>query len=143
MGFTYERNIHFADTDAAGVVFFARYLALAHEAYEESLARAGIRLQSVFADQGTLIPIRRCAADYLRPLLCGDRVAVALSARLISDDTFAVDYEVTRLDTRCKVAARISTEHVCITAATRERTPLPAAFRSWIAATSSPAAPAI
>jgi len=36
MPFTYSRTVHFADTDAAGVVFFANFLAICHEAYEES-----------------------------------------------------------------------------------------------------------
>ena len=38
MPFSYSRSVRFADTDAAGVVFFANYLALCHEAYEEALA---------------------------------------------------------------------------------------------------------
>ena len=42
MPFVYHRTIRFADTDAAGVVFFPNYLTICHEAYEESLAAAGI-----------------------------------------------------------------------------------------------------
>ena len=45
MPFVYRRTIRFADTDAAGVVFFPNYLAICHEAYEESLADDGIELK--------------------------------------------------------------------------------------------------
>ena len=47
MPFEYQRTVHFADTDAAGVVFFANYLAICHEAYEESLGAAGIGLAAL------------------------------------------------------------------------------------------------
>ena len=40
MPFTYERTIRLGDTDAAGIMFFANYLVLCHEAYEASLAAA-------------------------------------------------------------------------------------------------------
>jgi len=49
MAFTYRRTIRFADTDAAGVVFFPNYFSICHEAYEESLAADGIEFQSFSA----------------------------------------------------------------------------------------------
>ncbi len=57
MAFSWVRTIHFGDTDAAGVVYFARYLEFCHEAYEEALAHAGIELAKFFADTGTIIPV--------------------------------------------------------------------------------------
>ena len=44
MTFTYSRQIYLSDTDAAGVVYFAKGLEICHQAYEESLAEAGISL---------------------------------------------------------------------------------------------------
>ena len=73
MAFTYPRTIRFADTDAAGVVFFPNYLAIGHEAYEESLAAAGIELQSFFGEHAVVVPVSKSQAEYLRPLTCGDR----------------------------------------------------------------------
>ena len=48
MAFTLRRVIRFQETDAAGVVYFANLLALCHEAYEASLAHAGIALKPFF-----------------------------------------------------------------------------------------------
>ena len=48
--FVYTRSIRFHETDAAGVVYFANVLVLCHEAYEASLAAAGIDLGEFFSD---------------------------------------------------------------------------------------------
>ncbi len=134
MPFSYERTIHFPDTDAAGVVFFPNYLALCHEAYEEALAAAGIDVKTFFSDRsGVVVPVSRSEADYLRPLMVGDRVRVRLTPVRLSEVSFAIDYELTKLGTAEKRAARLRTEHISISVQTRERTPLPAALAAWIA----------
>ena len=83
--FRYSRTIHFADTDAAGVVFFARYLSIAHEAYEEALSAAEIPLGEFFKDNGVVIPIAKSEASYLRPLSSGETVHVDVSATRTAD----------------------------------------------------------
>jgi len=132
MSFSYARTIHFPDTDAAGVVFFANYLAIAHEAYEEALAATGINLHTFFADTGTVVPIAKSEAEYLRPLLCGDRLRVTISPTLLTPDSFELHYELFRLGPPEKLAARIRTEHVCIASASRERDPFPPALAAWM-----------
>lgn len=137
MPFTYQRTIHFSDTDAAGVVFFANYAAICHEAYEESLSKAGVNLNGFFKDAGVVIPIAKCEADYKRPLQCGDRVSVTVSPKALSENTFEIHYEVTRLGPPAKLAANIRTEHVCIDSATRARKTLPSLIAEWMAQNSS------
>ncbi len=137
MPFTYHRTIHFSDTDAAGVVYFANYHSLCHEAYEESLAAAGVDIARFFADHGVIIPISKSAADYLRPLVCGDRVSVSVRPSALAPDSFAVDYEVTRLGRAgvpSKLAAKARTHHVCIRSADRMRQPLPDKIAAWVKA---------
>jgi len=134
MPFAYSRTIHFADTDAAGVVFFANYLAICHEAYEESLGAAGIDLKTFFADHGVVVPIGKSEADYLRPLACGERVTVSLKVQSLSENSYRIQYELSRLGPPAKVAARVRTEHVCIDSSTRTRKPLPPLLASWVAA---------
>ena len=134
MPFSYQRTIHFSDTDAAGVVFFANFLALCHEAYEESLAAAGIDLTTFFADHGVVVPIAKSEASYLRPLRAGDKVLVTVTPESISENSYAIKYEVVKLDAAKKTAARVRTEHVCISSKTRERLPLPPALAAWLKA---------
>jgi 1,4-dihydroxy-2-naphthoyl-CoA hydrolase len=132
--FTYERTIHFPDTDAAGVVFFANYLAICHEAYEEALAAAGLPVRTFFSDQGIMIPVSKSSADYLRALYCGDRVKVSVTPTLLSENSYAVEYDLIRLSRSEKLAAHVRTAHVCISSATRERTALPTTLLAWIQA---------
>ncbi|MEO6875613.1 MAG: thioesterase family protein [Opitutaceae bacterium] len=132
MPFTYQRTVHFPDTDAAGVVFFANYLVICHEAYEEALGAAGIELSKFFSDTGVVVPIAKSEAEYLRPLACGDKLRVSVAPSLLSENSFAVRYEITRMGNGDKIAARIRTEHVCTSHQKRARAPLPPALLAWV-----------
>lgn len=137
MPFACQRTIHFADTDAAGVVYFANYLSFCHAAYEESLAAAGIDLQAFFSDNGVIIPITKSSANYLRPLVCGDKIEITVAPSAVSENEYRVDYEITRLanarDARARRAALAQTHHVCIRSTDRARIAPPPALAAWIA----------
>lgn len=134
MAFAYHRTIHFAETDAAGLVFFARYLMLCHEAYEEAVAAAGLDVARVFSTaDGLMLPITRSHTEYLRPLRAGDKVRITVTPTRLNDHAFSLAFEITRLSgTVEKLAARATTEHVCIAVVTRERSNLPPALAAWI-----------
>ena len=131
MAFTYQRTIHFADTDAAGFVFFANYLAICHEAYEEALAAAGMDLKKIFADTGVVVPVSKSEAEYRRPLGCGDKISVTVRPALLTEDSFEIRFEIAKAGPPEKNAGRIRTEHVCIESRSRGRTPLPPALAAW------------
>ena len=132
MPFSLHRTVRFADTDAAGVVFFARYLAICHEAYEESLAAAGLDLKTFFAANAIVVPIARSECDYLRPLHPGDKLRVTVTPTPLTPESFALRFELFRLGPPEKLAARARTEHVCIASANRARSPLPPALAAWV-----------
>jgi 1,4-dihydroxy-2-naphthoyl-CoA hydrolase len=132
VAFAYLRTIHFSDTDAAGVVFFANTLALCHEAYEESLSAAGIELHAFFSAKSLIVPIGKTEAEYLRPLAVGDKVRVEVTPAALTENSYEVRYEVIKLGPKEKAAARIRTEHVCLDAASRKRTPLPPDLAAWV-----------
>jgi 1,4-dihydroxy-2-naphthoyl-CoA hydrolase len=133
VSFSYTRTIHFPDTDAAGVVYFARYLSICHEAYEEALTASGVELQTFFGEHGVVIPISRSEASYLRPLTCGDRIRVEVKPARLSDHSFAVEYVMWKHTSAGEKRAAVArTEHICITHATRERAPLPDPIAQWI-----------
>ncbi|CAM2915652.1 acyl-CoA thioesterase [Rariglobus hedericola] len=134
MPFAYSRTVHFPDTDAAGVVFFARYLSICHEAYEESLAAAGVPLGTFFADYGVVVPVAKSEATYLRPLVCGDKLRIDVTPVALSENSYAIDYVIWKTGAAEKRAAVVRTEHVCISSKTRERLPLPASVAVWVQA---------
>lgn len=131
---SYARTIRFADTDAAGIVYFARYLSICHEAYEDALAAAGLNLATFFTDTGLVIPIAKSEASYLRPLACGEKIRVDLTPARLSDNRFALDFVIWKLDPAgpAKRACVARTEHVCISSKTREHQSLPAPLASWV-----------
>jgi 1,4-dihydroxy-2-naphthoyl-CoA hydrolase len=132
MKFRYSRTIHFSDTDAAGVVYFARYFSICHEAYEEALLEAGIVLNRFFGDEGIIIPISHANSNFLRPLRCGDQIEVELVAERLKESEFALNYTIWTPAPARKAAATARTHHVCIDSATRRRRPLPPPLAAWI-----------
>lgn len=118
MPFVYSRVIRFHETDAAGVVYFANLLTLCHEAYEAALAEMGVDLQRYFSRSGDqAVPVVHTSANFYRPLVCGEAIAISLTPRQISPDSFEIDYEIRSqldLSERSKPLAIALTRHVCI-----------------------------
>ena len=98
MRFNYLRRIYLSDTDAAGVVYFAKGLEICHQAYEESLAQAGISLNQIIREGKTALPIVHAEIDFLRPIFLGDRIQVSLNTSLVNDREFAIAYQITPVD---------------------------------------------
>ena len=134
MPFVYSRTVRLADTDAAGVVFFARTLAICHEAYEASLAAGGVDLHELLGAKGIVVPIARSEADYKRPLRPGDELKVSVAPEVLSENSFAIRFEITKVGPPAKLAASVRTEHVCTAPVKRERAPLPPKLAEWVRA---------
>jgi len=75
---SYFRTIRFADTDAAGVVYFASLLSICHEAYEASLLRIGVDMRQFFSGSSIALPIVHAEIDFFQPLMCGDQIQISL-----------------------------------------------------------------
>ena len=141
MTFTLQRRIYLNDTDAAGVVYFARGLEICHQAYEESLADAGISLERIIREGQTALPIVRAEIDFLRPMFCGDRIQISLNASLISNSEFAIAYQISPIDNfdNCdRLLVKAKTQHVCINPQIRRRIDLPAEIHEWLNHCQSP-----
>ena len=132
MSFYYTRIVHFQDTDAAGVVYFANVLAICHEAYEASLATFGINLKVFFGNQEIAIPIIHANVDFRRPMFCGDELTIELMPKSWGDDEFEIYYQVFLKDGGEKWVARANTKHVCIDTQSRSRQKLSDEMRRWL-----------
>jgi len=129
------RSVRFGDTDAAGVMHFAQLLRWCHEAYEESLERFGLPAGSIFPGPGgtpeVALPIVHCHADYLRPLVCGDPLAIQLEPVRLDPGVFEVHYSIRSGEA---AVARALTRHLAIEAASRQRCTLPEPIQRWLEA---------
>jgi 1,4-dihydroxy-2-naphthoyl-CoA hydrolase len=134
MQFNYLRRIYLSDTDAAGVVYFAKGLEICHQAYEESLAEQGISLKQMIQESKTALPIVHGEIDFLRPLFCGDRIQISLVASLINHSEFAIAYQIFLIDNLEQTLVKAQTRHVCINPQIRQRVDLPVAVLEWIKA---------
>jgi 1,4-dihydroxy-2-naphthoyl-CoA hydrolase len=147
MTFTHPRTIRFQDTDAAGVVYFANVLSLCHEAYEASLANAGISLRNFFTHPEFAIPIIHANVDFRRPMYCGEQYEIHVKPSQLSASKFEISYSILLLKVPEAVivrqtavrqtavpqtAAQATTVHVCIDPATRDRIDLPAEMIHWL-----------
>lgn len=142
MAFTYSRRVHFQDTDAAGVVFFANAFSMAHEAYEASLVASGIDLKMFFRNPDLAIPVVESRANFFRPLLCGDEVQIAVTPKREMPSEFSINYDVLILsdgvDGRqdesngTRVAIQVFTRHVAIHPVQRKRMSLTEEMLDWI-----------
>ena len=129
--YEHERIVRFQDTDAAGVVYFTAVLNICHEAYEASLATAAINLRDFFSNQGSVaVPIAHAQVDFFQPLFCGDRLRIQIKPRLLSPQSFELEYQVYAVKPR--PAAIALTRHVCIDPRSRAQQPLPNDLYRWV-----------
>ncbi len=117
------RMITLRDADAAGVLFFARYLALAHDVYEEMMAERGLGLGKVLRELPYGLPIAHAECDYCMPLWVGDTVTIRLRVEELKRRSFTVVFEFLVEDGR--TAATCRTVHVPVDRATGKPIPLP------------------
>jgi len=132
MSFTYNRTVHFRDTDAAGVVYFANVLSMCHEAYEASLAVSGINLKLFFTQPTVAIPIVHASVDFFRPMFCGDELQIHLTPQKLGDTKFEIAYQIVAASSLEQPLAQANTSHVCIDPTTRTKTQLPEGIMKWL-----------
>jgi 1,4-dihydroxy-2-naphthoyl-CoA hydrolase len=148
--FSYDRYLHFRETDAAGVVYFSEVLNLCHEAYEASLRAAGIDLKAFFsATETTIVPIVHAEVNFFKPLHCGDRIWIDLTLAIPDptpnskpnsqlDSSIPSEFELTyklytTSDRSDRPVAQAKTLHVCVTPATRQRQDCSLYLGKWMA----------
>lgn len=132
MPFSYQRTLHFSDTDAAGVVYFTNLLSICHEAYEASLAASGISLPDFFRNTEEAIPIVHASIDFRHPLCCGDQITVEFIPQVQSESEFTIAYQIYLPQLAKKLVATAVTRHLCIHPTTRTRHPLSPLMRQWL-----------
>ena len=90
MQHVYKRLVHFADTDAAGVVHFSRLLCYAEEAEHELLGKLDIPL---LADGGW--PRVHVECDYSAPLRAGDDTEITISVEKVGKSSVTWTFSMT------------------------------------------------
>lgn len=129
--FTLNTKVRFHDTDAAGVVFFANYFRLAHDAYEAFMSSIGFEFGEIIAAGRYHILIVRAEADYRRALKAAEHVRVHVNVDTIGRSSFALAYEI--VDSEDQVTATVRTVHVTMDPGTASKIDLPEKLRHKLA----------
>ena len=129
--YTHTVPIRIHDVDAAGIVFFAQYLFLFHDVYESFLADIGHSIPKAITEGNYIIPIKRCEADYHRPMFHGETITGELWLSELRGSSFTT---VTRLIGPDQAnRATITTTHVCVGTSTMKPIALPEDLRAALA----------
>jgi 1,4-dihydroxy-2-naphthoyl-CoA hydrolase len=108
--FTYPVRMRL--TDGAGVVFFARWFEIAHDAYEDFLTERGAPLPSDLAHAQPILPLVHAEADYLASIALGDRIRVRVEVAEVRRTAFTLAYTITKEDGA--LCGRLRTVHVAV-----------------------------
>jgi acyl-CoA thioesterase FadM len=103
--------VSLADSDAAGVVFTARAIEIAHRGFEAWLSSHGVPIADMLAGRLPAMPIVRVEADLHAPMRVGDAVEVRSSMVVCGERSVTMLHEL-MLGSRC--AARITLVHACV-----------------------------
>lgn len=107
--FTYEFVPRFADTDAAGLIHFAKILCYAEEAEHETLREMGYPINPADASRFQW-PRVACSAEYIRPLEAFHTYKINLTVKRLGQTSITWYWEIHRDNHTC---ARGELKTVC------------------------------
>jgi 4-hydroxybenzoyl-CoA thioesterase len=94
----YARAVRFEEVDAAGIVFFGRYMTYAHEAMEAFFAGAEGGYVGLVRDRRVGFPAVRVEVDYKAPLRYGDTFVAETSCERVGNRSATLRYRIVRAD---------------------------------------------
>ncbi|HPD46962.1 MAG TPA: thioesterase family protein [Anaerohalosphaeraceae bacterium] len=121
--FRYETVVRMRDTDAAGVMFFAGVLVVAHECYEAFLEGRQMSLGAMLADGQYLVPIVHVEADIRKSMRLSERITVAMSLAKAGKSSFELAYQF--VNAEGEETAKVKTVHALVDAASRKSVRIP------------------
>jgi 4-hydroxybenzoyl-CoA thioesterase len=92
----YERPVRFEEVDAAGIVFFARFLNYGHEALEAFFAPLDGGYVSLVMNRRIGVPAVHVECDFRSPLRYGDTANIDVAVTHVGQRSFTLRYTFTR-----------------------------------------------
>ncbi len=119
-------RIHWEDTDAAGIVYYANYLRFIERGRSDLVRGAGVDQATLLARDGITFQVRRCVLDFLAPARLDDELAVWTTLYHLGAALFDLEQVVRRDET---VLVRAEVRLACV-GADGGATRIPASVRA-------------
>ena len=126
--YTHRTTLRFRDTDAAGIIYFASYFTLAHEALEACMLHYGLGVGRVTRERDYILPLVHADGDFAAPLLVDDDVLIEVTAAKVGTTSFTIEYSMKTPEGRHVCSAR--TIHVVLHREQQKPIPLPDEVRA-------------
>ena len=120
-------RVYFEDTDAAGLVYHARYLAFAERGRTEALREAGVPHEELLRNDGLIFVVRRVEIDYLRPARLDDVLTVATEPTQMGAATATLRQD---FSAGGREVARLEVQLACVRVADGRPARIPSRFRA-------------
>ncbi|MEI6805025.1 MAG: thioesterase family protein [Myxococcaceae bacterium] len=134
MTYTCERYIRFADIDAAGWLYYPRFIEFCHNAFEDWVnSKAPLNYRQMITEQGWGFPAVAVTGNYLAPLTHGDTAVITLKITHIGNSSLKTSFEFVRKhDQVVSFKGEITT--VCVSLKEGKSMPIPAEMRVFFEA---------
>ena len=130
MTFSTEIEIRFGDVDPAGIVYSPVIFHYLHVALEEFFAaRCGTSYADFVQRERLGLPSVNVRAEFLRPLVYGDRARVWVRVARLGRSSLALAYTIERASDE-QTAGHAEVVHVCMDLDARRAVPIPDRYRS-------------
>ncbi|MBN2525518.1 MAG: acyl-CoA thioesterase [Deltaproteobacteria bacterium] len=112
--YSVTRIVKLQDIDAAGIVFFPKFLEYCHDAYFEYLMKSGIDLPTSIPSGEYILPLVHAEADFKGPLRFGDEIIVTIDNAIKKKSSYRVNYSVRKNDAQRTLCCVAQTVHAAI-----------------------------
>ena len=96
--FTYERQVHYYETDRMGIVHHSNYIRWMEEARIAALSYRGLPYDRM-EQEGILVPVLTASCNYRLPFRFGDTFVVRLRPKAFNGIKLTITYEIVHKET--------------------------------------------
>ena len=121
--------MRFEDIDAAGIVFFARFLNYAHDATERLFDELPGGYAALIMQRGIGFPAVHATTDFTAPIKYGDTARITAAVTKLGTTSAHLQFAFMRLSDGAAMATA-SHVHVCTSLATMTKLPFPPDVRA-------------
>lgn len=134
MVFVSKNQVRMHDTDAAGILYFARQFRFVNDALEDYLESEKITYYQMFNHEKVVLVIVHCEADFYKSLFVGNKLEVVVSCERIGKSAFTLLYQIYRLppEGERELVGVARTVHCAIDYTTREKVDIPPNIRNML-----------